>query len=128
MRNIRPSLIAIGLLLVFLAGCSGRPPANTVVELAKAHVAKNPDSFCGFMTRMNDIEYEKIEVVEYGKHNKKEGYYPVRVRLVFSAECKAWTFGGKWQSQGRKHWDKTLDGRLRLHEDDYGKKKWEASW
>ena len=124
MRSPVSIMLTVLVMIVVLAGCDQKPPESTVIEMVKEYIPKHPNSFCGFMTKMEDIQYRSIRIEEYGNYNKEREYWPVRIRVVFSAECGAYTFGGTWKSQGRKNWNKKFEWKLRLREDDYGNKEW----
>lgn len=121
-RQRRLTFFFIGVFIVY--GCSRRPPEDVVVDLVKDYVKQNVNYYCGFMQKMEDVDFQVIQIIEYGKYNKDKSYWPIKIKLKGSAICIEYTLGGDVYSKKRKHWDETLNWRVKLYEDDYGNKTW----
>jgi hypothetical protein len=117
-------VMAMGCLLSTFMSCGKRPPETVVIEKAKRYI-EHSEKYCGVMVGMKDIQYDLMKV-QYGKYNRKEKHWPVRVRVQFSAECGETNWGGEYKSYGRRSWDETLEMEVWLVKDDWGRETWNS--
>lgn len=113
-------MVAISIFfMLFLVGCTPKP-SNSQIEEAVKITLKNsiPVSWVGNLLGGRNASLKVIEVVEFGKFNKKEEYWPVRIRVVGSANLKDPFNQGKVE-----HFDRIAE--FKFSQDDYG--NWKAS-
>jgi hypothetical protein len=107
----------VGLLL--FAGCSSKPSNSEIEEAVKSELKNNiPISWVGNLMGGRNAKISSIEIKEWGSYNEEQKYWPVKIRVVGSAELN-----DPFNQGVVKQFDKIAEFRLR--KDDYG--KWKAS-
>ena len=126
----REIVIAIVMTVIFVmfSGCTKRPPEDVIVEMMKKYILEKRGIYCGGVVpdniKIENIEYESYGI-EYGKYNKAANYWPVRIKVVFTAECKKQIWRNEpYKSMGKVRRDETITMKVQLYEDDFGKKTW----
>jgi hypothetical protein len=122
MKPQRKSNVMFGfsliLMLLFL-GCSSKPNNTQIEEAVKIELKNNiPVSWVGNLMGGSNAKLSTIEVIEFGNFNNEQKYWPVKIRVVGSAESNDPFNSGKVSQ-----FDKVSE--FRLSKDDYG--KWKAS-
>jgi len=122
MKSIRQYLGLVILAFValsLLSGCSSKPTNSEIEEAVKSELQSNiPISWVGNLMGGKNAKISIIEIKAWGSFNKEQKYWPVKIRVVGSAELNDPFNRGKV-----KHFDKVSE--FRLYKDDYG--KWKAS-
>jgi hypothetical protein len=122
MKSIRQSLVLVVMAFVGLSlfiGCSSKPSNSEIEEAVKSELQSNiPVSWVGNLMGGKNAKINTIEIKEWGSFNKEGKYWPVKVRVVGSAELNDPFNQGKV-----RQFDKVSEFRFR--KDDYG--KWQAS-
>ncbi len=104
--------------LLFLGGCSPKPSKSDVKNAITAELQNTiPVSWVGNLLGGSNAKIESIEIQQWGDYNEEEKYWPVKARVVGTAELNDPFNQGKV-----KHFDKISD--YRLTKDDYG--MWQA--
>ena len=120
MKN-RTGQLAVTMVLtamLLLAGCSPKPSTSDVKNAITAELQNTiPVSWVGNLLGGSNAKIESIEIQQWGDYNKEEEYWPVKVRVVGTAELNDPFNQGKV-----KNFDKISD--YRLTKDDYG--TWKA--
>jgi|GEM_PF-2044988 hypothetical protein len=105
--------------LTLLAGCASRPGNSEIEEAVKASLRDNvPISWVGNLMGGKNARIGTIEIKERGTFNKDGKYWPVKIRVVGSAELNDPFNQGKVS-----RFDQVAE--FRFSKDDYG--KWHAS-
>ena len=121
MKSIRQSLILVVMAFVGLSlftGCSSKPSNSEIEGAVKSELQRNiPVSWVGNLMGGKNAKISTIEIKEWGSFNKEGKYWPVKIRVVGSAELNDPFNQGKV-----KQFDKVSEFRFR--KDDYG--KWQA--
>lgn len=117
---MKPLLTAVAAIALFLlAACSSKPSRAQIEDAVRASLETNvPVSWVGNLMGGRNANVNRIEVVEWGSFNTEQGYWPVKLRVVGSAELRDPFNRGK-----TAQFDKVAEFRLR--KDDYG--KWQAN-
>ena len=117
----RPGLIAATMVLtasLFLAGCSQKPSTSDVKNAITVELQNTiPVSWVGNLLGGSNAKIESIEIQQWGDYNEEEKYWPVKVRVVGTAELN-----DPFNQDKVKNFDKISD--FRLTKDDYG--MWQA--
>jgi len=105
--------------LSLFVGCSSKPSNSEIEEAVKSELQSNiPISWVGNLMGGRNAKISTVEIKEWGTFNKEQKYWPVKIRVVGSAELNDPFNQGKV-----KQFDKVSEFRFR--KDDYG--KWKAS-
>lgn len=122
MKSQESSILFFGFLLSLIlicTGCTSKPDKSQIEQAVRAELKNNiPVSWVGNMMGGRNAKITTVEIVEWGTYNKNQKYWPVKIRVVGSAELNDPFNQGKV-----KRFDKTSEFRLR--KDEYG--KWQAS-
>lgn len=122
MKLQRKSIFMFGFSIIFMLlimGCSSKPSNSQIEEAVKIELQSNiPVSWVGNLMGGRNAKLSTIEVVEFGNFNKEQKYWPVKIRVVGSAELNDPFNPGK-----TTQFDNVSE--FRLSKDDYG--KWKAS-
>ena len=125
-------IVFVALCSFVVLGCSNKPPEDVVTKKIREYIPENKSQFrkfCpGTMDYMRNLKILTLEVVEYGAYDEGSSYWPVRVRVVFQAECGQSTFGGEWRSSGPIHFDEVMEWRLYRRENDFGEVTWDIRY
>jgi len=121
-KSYRKPIAMIGCLLSLMLlclGCASKPDAFQIEEAVRVELKNNvPVSWVGNMMGGRNAKFTTIEVVEWGNYNRDLKFWPVKIRVIGSAELN-----DPFNRGVIKKFDKVSEFRLR--KDDYG--KWKAS-
>ncbi len=112
-------LVFVISLIALCIGCTSKPDTSQVEQAVRIKLKNHvPVSWVGNMMGGRNAKITSVEVVEWGNYNKDLEYWPVKIRVIGSAELNDPFNQGKV-----KRFDKVSDFKLR--KDDYG--EWIAS-
>ena len=124
MKSIKKSFVLVMLAFVTLSlfvGCSQKPSNSEIEETVRAYLQNNvPPLWVGGLTGGKNEKINLIEIKEWGSFNKERKYWPVKIRVVGSAELNDPIPNQAAVSQ----FDRVAE--FRFYKDDYG--KWKASF
>lgn len=122
MKSIRQFHFRVVMAFVSLSifiGCSSKPSNSEIEEAVKSELHSNiPVSWVGNLMGGKNAKIYTVEIKEWGSFDKEGKYWPVKIRVVGSAELNDPFNRGKV-----KNFDKVSEFRFR--KDDNG--KWQAS-
>ena len=122
MKSIRKSLFLVLIAFISLSlfiGCTSKPSTSEIEEAVKSELQNNiPVSWVGNLLGGKNAKISTLEIKEWGSFNKKGEYWPIKIRVVGSAELNDPFNQGKV-----KRFDKVAEFKFR--KDDY--RKWQAS-
>ncbi|MDK3155753.1 hypothetical protein QPK87_04055 [Kamptonema cortianum] len=107
----KPHIILIFLTVILLAGCISKPSNSDAEKAFKLRYEQRHKSYFEFFGRNYYID--KIEIVEWGKYNRKNKYWPVKIHVFSTIEYALRNGDIK-----RKSHDETIE--LWLKKDDFG--------
>jgi hypothetical protein len=117
-KSMRAAVLVLSS-LVLLAACSSKPSNAEVEAAVSACLQKGvPASWLGNLLGGKNVKIGKVEIQEWGYFNKQRKYWPVKVRVVGTAQLDIPLTDGT-----AKPFDKVAD--FHLWKDEYG--KWQAS-
>lgn len=107
------------LALIIFTGCSSKPSKSEIEAAVRSELQSEiPLSWVGDLLGGRNARISRIEIEQWGIFNEEQKYWPVRIRVVGSAELN-----NPFSQAKVKDFDKVAEFRFRR--DDYG--KWEAS-
>jgi len=122
MKSIKQSFVLLMVAFVTLSlfvGCSPKPSNSEIEEAVRAELQSNiPISWVGNLMGGKNAKIRLIEIKEWGSFNKEQKYWPVKIRVVGSAELNDPFNPGKV-----KQFSKVSE--FKFYKDDYG--KWKAN-
>jgi len=111
-------MITGGLVLLLFIGCNLKPGKSSVESAVQSALQNNiPISWVGNLMGGKNAKITTVEIVQWGSYNKEQKYWPIRIRVIGSAELKDPFNPGKVEK-----FDKIAE--FLLKKDDFG--KWQA--
>ena len=96
--------------LLLITGCAQAPSEEDIEAAVKQRIGIGKDPYARFIS---------LQIVEKGKYNKEQKYWPYRATLKFQ---RSYDEGRTW-----KDFNVTDTMYLRLQKDDFGKQWWTMS-